>query len=126
SISRGKTIRIEIGKTAFTVGTEKNPPATAGGTDFAITETSFFYSEELGFKNDLYIIGGGHCALALSELMSKMDFHISLFDDRPELNTIDKNRFAHEITIIDGYDQITDYISSGDNIYVVVMSLGYR
>ena len=91
-----------------------------------LSDTEFTYSEKLGFKNDLYIIGGGHCALALSELVSKMDFHISLFDDRPELNTIDKNRFAHEITIIDGYDQITDYISSGDNIYVVVMTLGYR
>ena len=91
-----------------------------------LSDTEFTYSEKLGFKNELYIIGGGHCALALSELMSRMDFHISLFDDRPELNTIDKNRFAHEITIIDGYDQITDYISSGDNIYVVVMTLGYR
>jgi xanthine dehydrogenase accessory factor len=28
----------------------------------------FTYTERLGFKNDLYIIGGGHCALALSEL----------------------------------------------------------
>ena len=91
-----------------------------------LTDTEFTYSEKLGFKNDLYIIGGGHCALALSELVSRMDFHISLFDDRPELSTIDKNRFAHEITIIDDYDQITDYISSGDNIYVVVMTLGYR
>ena len=58
--------------------------------------------------------------------MSKMDFHISLFDDRPELNTIDKNRFAHEINIIDGYDQIANHIPSGENVYVVVMTLGYK
>jgi xanthine dehydrogenase accessory factor len=54
-----------------------------------------FYQEKLGFKNKLFIIGGGHCALALSELMAKMDFHISLFDDRPNLNTLDKNKFVH-------------------------------
>ena len=90
-----------------------------------LSDTDFIYAEKLGFKNDLYIVGGGHCALALSELMSKMDFHISLFDDRPDLNTIDKNRFVHEITIINGYDEIAKHIPSGENIYVVVMTLGY-
>jgi len=86
----------------------------------------FIYTEKLGHKNNLYIVGGGHCALALSELMSRMDFHISLFDDRPELNTIDKNRFAHHIEIIDNYERIGDLIHSGANTYVVVMTLGYK
>lgn len=91
-----------------------------------LSETHFAYAEKLGFKNDLYIIGGGHCALALSELMSKMDFHISIFDDRPNLNTIEKNRFAHDINIIDGYENIGTKIPSGQNIYIVVMTLGYK
>jgi xanthine dehydrogenase accessory factor len=84
------------------------------------------YTETLGLENDLYIIGGGHCALALSELMSKMDFHISLFDDRPELNTIAKNRYAHITKIVDSYDRIGDYVFSGQRAYVVVMTLGYK
>ena len=126
ALSKRRPHRLELSPATFSVG----PPK--GGTqnnDFhleKLSDTEFTYSEKLGFKNDLYIIGGGHCALALSDLMSKMDFHISLFDDRPELNTIDKNRFAHEINIIDGYDQIADHIPSGENIYVVVMTLGYR
>ena len=89
------------------------------------SDDDFVYQEKLGFKNVLFILGGGHCALALSELMSKMDFHISIFDDRPDLNTIEKNRYAHEINIIDGYDNIRDKIPSGQNVYVVVMTLGY-
>ena len=105
------------------------PNESEGGTpNFRfekISDTHFHYSERLGFKNDLFIIGGGHCALALSELMSKMDFHISLFDDRPELNTIDKNRFANEIEIISNYDDIADHVPAGPNSYVVVMTLGY-
>jgi xanthine dehydrogenase accessory factor len=107
-------------------------PPPEGGTqniDFTFekrTGTDFVFAERLGFKNDLYIIGGGHCALALSELMSKMDFHISLLDDRPELNTIAKNRFAHKITIIDGYENVGDHVRSGENCYVVVMTLGYK
>ena len=88
-------------------------------------ETDFLYSERLGYKNNLYIIGGGHCSLALSELMSKLDFYIRLFDDRPKLNTIEKNRFAHKITIIEGYDEISDLIDEGTQTFVVVMTLGY-
>ncbi|MEP6787321.1 MAG: XdhC family protein [Acidobacteriota bacterium] len=90
------------------------------------SETDFLYQERLGPKNDLYIVGGGHCALALSELMSKMDFHIRIFDDRPDLNTIDKNRFADEITIIESYENMGETIPDGSNVYVVVMTLGYR
>ena len=88
--------------------------------------SEFIYTEELGFKNDLYIIGGGHCALALSELMAKLDFHISLFDDRPKLNTLAKNQHAHDIKIVDSYDLIGDHIASGRSAYVVVMTLGYK
>lgn len=90
------------------------------------TETEFVYREKIGYKHKLYVIGGGHCALALSELMSKLGFHISIFDDRPDLNTLEKNRFAHETTIIDSYERIDDFIESGDDNYVVVMTLGYK
>ena len=89
-------------------------------------ENEFVYEENLGFKNKLFIIGGGHCALALSEIMSKMDFHISLFDDRSDLNTLAKNEFVHEKKIIDSYEDIGEFIESGNNVYVVVMTLGYK
>jgi xanthine dehydrogenase accessory factor len=89
-------------------------------------ENQFSFEEKLGFKNKLFIVGGGHCALALSEIMSKMDFYISLFDDRPNLNTLDKNKFVHAKTIVESYGNIDDFIPSGANIYVVIMTLGYK
>lgn len=91
-----------------------------------ITNDEFIYQEKLGFNNKLYIIGGGHCALALSELMAKMDFHISLFDDRADLNTLEKNEFVHEKKIIESYEKIDEFIECGKNVYVVVMTLGYK
>lgn len=90
------------------------------------SETDFTYIEYLGFRNELIIIGGGHCALALSEMMSKMHFSIQIFDDRPELNTIEKNDFADEVAIIDSYETIADHVPSGENVYVVVMTLGFK
>jgi len=99
-----------------------------GGTQSSferLGDEDFVYREQLGAENELYIVGGGHCALALSQLMAKMDFRISIFDDRPDLNTLAKNEFADKITIIDGYEKIAQHIPDGPDVYVVVMTLGY-
>jgi xanthine dehydrogenase accessory factor len=123
SLETKEMLSLTITQSTFTVGPPKG--GTPSDKFGILSETDFIYTENLGPKNELYIIGGGHCALALSEIASRLDFRISIFDDRPELNTLEKNQFADQITIIDGYDQIGDHIPAGDNIYVVVMTLGY-
>ncbi|MEO8572724.1 MAG: XdhC family protein [Pyrinomonadaceae bacterium] len=122
----GGTQNAPEGRTSSNPKSKIQNPKWGGFTFDRISDTDFTYTERIGFKNDLYIIGGGHCALALSELMSKMDFQISLFDDRPELNTIEKNQFAHEIKIIDSYQTVAQFVPAGERSYVVVMTLGYR
>ncbi|MEO5858065.1 MAG: XdhC family protein [Pyrinomonadaceae bacterium] len=86
---------------------------------------NFHYRESLFSQPALYILGGGHCALALSELMVKLGFYVTIFDDRPELNTIAKNEFADEISIISNYENVSKFIPIRDDIYIVVMTLGY-
>lgn len=88
--------------------------------------TDFLFTEKTGYKNTLSIIGGGHCALALSQLMSSMDFYICLFDERKELNTIQQNYFVHEKKILDDYDSLSAVIAPGKSSYVVIMTVGYR
>jgi xanthine dehydrogenase accessory factor len=92
----------------------------------SMDEKQFIYRETLGHPHQLYIIGGGHCALALSELMSKLNFYIHVMDDRPHLNTLEQNHFAHQKHVVESYDKLALLIPSGDNVYVVVMTLGYR
>ncbi len=131
-----KILRISESEFRVTPGTspvrtrgEITPQGVTLNSDFKFErkgERKFIYEEKLGFKNKLFIIGGGHCALALSELMSKMDFEISLFDDRGDLNTLQKNKFVHEKQMIESYDKIGDLIESGSCVYVVVMTLGYK
>jgi len=93
---------------------------------FEAEEHAFRYRETLGRADRLYIVGGGHCALELSAVMSKLGFRISLFDDRSELNTIEKNTFADEITLLENYEGISELIPSGVGAYVVVMTIGYK
>jgi len=90
------------------------------------SEEEWSYSEKTGYKNHLYIVGGGHCALAFSKIMSMMDFYINLFEDREQLNTVEKNNYVHEKTVIKDYSELSNLIPSGENNYVVVMTFGYR
>jgi len=90
------------------------------------SETEWVYKEKTGYKNKLFIIGGGHCALAFSKLMRGMDFYITLFEEREGLNTIEQNGFAHEIMIVDDYSALSNLIAAGPHQYVVIMTMGYR
>jgi xanthine dehydrogenase accessory factor len=90
------------------------------------SEKEWSYQEKLGYKNHLYVIGAGHCSLAFTELMSKMDFYIHLLDDREGLNTFEENNFVHEKKIVPDYRVLNQIISSGKNVYVVIMTFGYR
>lgn len=90
------------------------------------SENNWCYTENIGYKNHLYIVGGGHCSLALSRLMNSMDFYIHLFDNREELVTMKKNKQVHEKKYLKNYRTLSKYIPSGQNNYVVIMTFGYR
>lgn len=89
-------------------------------------EEDWLYKEKAGYKNQLFIIGGGHCALALSKMMQPMDFYIRVYDDRIELKTMLENEWAHEKHFVNAYTDLHEMIHSGENHYVVVMTFGYR
>lgn len=101
--------------------------ATEESFSFIYTDdTNWKYIERLGYKNHLFIVGGGHCALAFSKLMHNMDFYIHVFDDRKDLNTLLENDVANEKTIVQDYTELINLIPSGRNNYVVLMTFGYR
>lgn len=86
----------------------------------------FLLLEKTGYKNALYVIGGGHCALALSKIASDLGFFITVFDEREGLNTMDQNTYAHKKIIVKSYLELSERIPGGNNVYVVIMTFGYR
>ena len=90
------------------------------------SENDWLYKEKIGYKNQLYIIGGGHCSLAFSKLMSGMDFYIRIYDERKNLKTMLENEYVHEKFEIDDYSQLKELIAGGKDHYVVIMTFGYR
>ncbi len=90
------------------------------------SENSWTYEERLGIKKHLYIIGGGHCALAFSKIMQSLDFYITLFEDREQLNTFNNNSYVHEKIIVKDYSELSSLVQEGEDVYVVIMTFGYR
>jgi xanthine dehydrogenase accessory factor len=90
------------------------------------TETDWSYREKTGYKQQLFIIGGGHCALALSTIMKEMDFYIRLYEERAGLNTLLQNEQAHEKILVNDYSLLNDLIHSDASSYVVIMTVGFR
>jgi xanthine dehydrogenase accessory factor len=89
-------------------------------------ESDWLYREKLGIINQLHVIGGGHCALAFSRVMSTLDFYIHLYEDRASLNTFEENNYVQEKKVLPSYAALADLIPSGDDSYVVVMTFGFR
>jgi xanthine dehydrogenase accessory factor len=84
---------------------------------------AWHYREQLGFRDQLIIVGGGHVSLALSQVASHLEFEITVLDDRADLPTLAANHFAHHRQRVE-YETLT--IAPGPHRYVVVMTVGYR
>jgi xanthine dehydrogenase accessory factor len=102
-------------------------PGTTAPSEFTMqSEIDWFYQEPIGFRDQLFIIGGGHCSLALSQLMAQLGFFVHVFEDRDNLHTLDDNKAAHEKTVLRDYNQVKELIPDGDHHYVTIMTVGYR
>jgi xanthine dehydrogenase accessory factor len=84
----------------------------------------FRFATTLGRLDTLTIVGGGHCALALSRVMATLPFRIVVLDDRPDLPTLAANSFADEIRAVD-YSDLAAHVPEGDRSWVVVMTFGH-
>ncbi len=85
------------------------------------SENEWKYEENIGVKNTIYIIGGGHVGLALSNQMELLGFHVVVFDNRADVQTINENRSADEI-IITPFEEVGNYIEEGNYSYAAIVT----
>jgi len=90
-----------------------------------MNELDWSYSEKADQRPVIYIIGGGHVGLALSELMHFLGFYIKVYDDRKDLSTMMQNHFAHEKHVVE-YETIGASIADDPEGFLVIMTFGYR
>lgn len=100
-------------------------PGVVEPARFVSHDGEWVFAAPVGRLDTLYIVGGGHVALALSRVMATLPFRIVVLDDRPELPTLMANSFAHETRVID-YHEVVEHISDGQRSWVVVMTYGHE
>ena len=124
SISEAEQGKLVFSQSGFLFNREVN------STEEFITnfesEDKWSFTEQMGFKNYLYVFGAGHVSVSVSRLFKQLGFHITVFDNRDRhLTTFKSNRFANSKRIID-YKKAAKYIPEGDNIYVVIMTFAHK
>lgn len=90
-----------------------------------LTGEDWIYESVLGQHKRVHIFGGGHVGLAVSQVLYLLNYHIHIYDDRPNLNTLQQNQWAHQQQIID-YSKIKNYITFSPQDAVVIVTFGYR
>jgi len=80
--------------------------------------------EPLLTGSPLYIIGGGHCGMALSSLAAKTGFLVTVIDNRDEWANKSKHPNASN-TICCDYNDINRHISFSKEIFIAIMTHGH-
>ncbi len=81
----------------------------------------WIYQEMIGLRKQAYLIGGGHVSLALSHVLTLLDFSVTVIDQRDSVRTMMENVFA-ERRKVDSYADIEREIGRGERMYVFVMT----
>ncbi len=90
----------------------------------SFSREEFIYSERVGVKNKVYIFGGGHVGLAISRVMSQLDFYVIVIDSRKDVNTLVENNYADEIIIKDFVEAADDVIEDKFS-YIIIVTPGH-
>jgi len=85
------------------------------------SETGWLYQELIGSQQTAYIIGGGHVSLALSQVLSLLDFEIIIIDQRQGVKTMEDNTYASKKIIVP-YSEIRKCVCEGKQVYVFIMT----
>ncbi|MEO6696125.1 MAG: XdhC family protein [Ignavibacteria bacterium] len=88
-------------------------------------ENDWRYEESIGSKSFVYVIGGGHVGNAVCKIMSVLDFHVTVYDDRKNLQAMKENTFANK-KITGSYDNLGKHIKEGNQTYIIIVTTGYQ
>ena len=84
------------------------------------------YREDLLNRRRLAVIGGGHCAAALGEVMTPLGYRVRVFDTRAHVASHDRATAVGGVSIVADYADAGPEIAYPESTAVVVMTADYR
>jgi len=86
----------------------------------------WLFQKILGTEPRIFIIGGGHVSLALSQVLKFLEFHITIFDTRPHLTLLDNNPYANVKITLKHYQELKTHITDSPQNYAIIMTHSHR
>lgn len=77
------------------------------------------YIEKVGDPYIVHMFGGGHVGYAITRVLSTLDFYIRLYDNREDMDMIQKNPYPQQ-KIIGEYAEIAKGIHEGRKSFVII------
>jgi xanthine dehydrogenase accessory factor len=88
-------------------------------------ENTWQYSETAGTEPVVHIVGGGHVSLALSQVLSILDYYVIVYDERNDVETFTGNSFADEKICIP-FGQVHERIEESEKTHIIIMTPGHK
>lgn len=103
----------------------KNGKPNLIGRETAKETETYTLAEPFYPKERLIVLGGGHIALPLVEIASKVGFQVTVVDDRPSFSN--NSRFpAAEKVLCESFQTCFQSIKITRNDYIVIITRGHR
>lgn len=101
----------------------KGEPDKKDGTKMICGGAMEVFVEPVGKRSRLFILGGGHCGQALSQMAAQCGFAVTVIDDRLEWASQDKHPSAR--VVCSPYSEAGKHITFGPDAYIVIMTHGH-
>ena len=88
-------------------------------------ENSMALIEPICNLGRLYILGAGHVSQKLAELAKKIDFIVTVIDDRPEFANNDRFPSVDEIVVPDAFEGCFKNLPIDKDSYIVIVTRGH-
>jgi len=89
------------------------------------TDGSLLVAERYLPRSRMIILGGGHIALALTQMAKACEFYTLVFDDRPMFANKDRFPDADDV-ICDDFSRLFERIGIRETDYVVIVTRGHK
>lgn len=120
-LHQNQSALLSIGPSGMDVRAQKHDSNKAQ-IELSKDENDWIYEEQLQNFKRIALIGGGHCALALSRVMNQLGYDVFVFDTRSQVSTMAENKYANSVQIVDDYKDVAEKINHPELTEVVVMT----
>jgi xanthine dehydrogenase accessory factor len=86
---------------------------------------STYFLHSIGLQGAAYVFGAGHCGQKLVSVLSLVDFHTTVVDDRANFANSERFPTADGVLVVDSFEGAVEQLPIDDDSYIVIVTRGH-